>query len=69
MKHLIKQYSRFFGEYNHLKKVFPNSLNCFYQSNDLTQLTKEFPYSLLKANRNDFSVGFFIYNTQKHLIK
>ena len=62
MKHLIKQYSRFFGEYNHLQKAFPNSLNCFYQSNDLIRLLKEFPYSSLKANRNIISAGFFIYN-------
>lgn len=62
MKHLIKQYSHFFGESNHLKKVFPNSLNCFYLSNDLNQLLKEFPDSSFKANRNNISIGFFIYN-------
>lgn len=62
MKHPIKQYSRFFGEYNHLKKAFPNFLNCFYQSNDLTQLQKEFPNSSLKASPEYSGLAFFIYN-------
>lgn len=58
MKHLIKQYSHFFGETNHLKKVFPNSLNCFYQSNDLTQLLKELPYSSFKASPEYSGLAF-----------
>lgn len=62
MKHLIKQYSRFFGGYNHLKKAFPNSLNCFYQSNDLTQLLKEFPDSSLKASPEYPGLAFFVDN-------
>lgn len=65
MKHLIKQYSRFFGEYNHLKKAFPNSQICFYQSNDLTHLLKELPDSSLKASP-EYSGLAFLYLTFKN---
>ena len=67
MKYLIKQYPHFLGEIFRHIKVFPNSLNCFYQSNDLTplRLLKEIIDSFSKASRNNFSVGFFVYNTHK----
>jgi hypothetical protein len=60
MKHLIKQYYHFFGEIIRPEKVFPISLNCFHQSNDLTHLllSKEFPIPV-KTNREALSVGFF----------
>ncbi len=62
MKHLIKQYSHFFGEIVRPEKVFPISLNCFYQSNDFThfRLSPEFPIPV-KTNRETISVGFFCF--------
>lgn len=69
MKHLIKQYSRFLGEYNHLIKAFPNSLNCFYQSNDLTQLQKEFPDSSLKASSEYSGLAFLFITLKKQMIR
>ncbi len=61
MKQLIKLYFPCFGEINRHEKVFPNSLNCFYQSNHLTHLSSsmEFPIPA-KANRKTISVGFFL---------
>ena len=65
MKHLIKQYSHFFGEIIRPEKVFPNSLSCFYQPNDLThfRLFPETP-GPCKTNRNNTSVGFFLFRHQ-----
>jgi hypothetical protein len=64
MKHLIKQYYHFFGEIIRPEKVFPISLNCFHQSNDLTHflLSQEFPIPI-KTNREALSVGFFLLPT------
>lgn len=64
MKHLIKQYYHFFCEAIRYEKVFPISLNCFHQSNDLTHflLSKEFPIPV-KTNRETISVGFFLLHT------
>jgi hypothetical protein len=60
MKHLIKQYSHFFGEINRPEKVFPNSLNCFYHSNDLThfRLFTEYPFPE-KPTEKLFLLAFF----------
>ena len=62
MKHLIKQYYHFFGEAIRYEKVFRISLNCFYQSNDLThfRLSQEFPIPV-KTSREAISVGFFCF--------
>jgi len=64
MKHLIKQYYHFFGEAIRCEMVFPISLNCFYQSNDLTHFRffPEFPVPV-KTNRETISVGFFLLHT------
>ena len=66
MKHLIKQYYHFFGEIIRPEKVFPNSLNCFYQSTDLTHLnlSMEFPYSRQSQQKSYFCWLFF---APKHL--
>ena len=68
MKHLIKQYYHFFGEIIRPEKVFPNSLNCFYQSTDLThfRLSMEFPYSRQKPTEKLFLLAFFCPQTLKN---
>lgn len=50
MKYLIKRYYYFLCEYNRPGKVFPNSLNRFYQPGNKIQfiLLKGFPYSFKK---------------------
>lgn len=57
MKHLIKQHSHFFGEIVRHIKVFPKSLNCFYQSNELT-LLEEFFDSPFKASPETSGLAF-----------
>jgi hypothetical protein len=61
MKHLRKQYAHFFGEIIRPEKVFPNSRNCFYHSNDLThfRLLMEFPYSIPRPPETLFLLAFF----------
>ncbi len=60
MKRLIKQISYLPGGINHLGKVFPNSLNCFYHSTELIHFSLYteilFP---IKTNSEVISVGFF----------
>lgn len=68
MKHLIEQYYHFFGEIIRPEKVFPISLNCFHQSNDLTHflLSKEFPIPVKNQQRSYFCWFFFASYTLKN---
>lgn len=68
MKHLIKQYYHFFCEAIRYEKVFPISLDCFYQSNDLThfRLFPEFPIPNKNQQRSYFCWFFFASYTLKN---
>ena len=68
MKHLIKQYSHFFGEIIRLKKVFPNSLNCLFPLRDLIHFRSftEFIYHKAQANGKVIPVGFFLIQKLKN---
>ena len=61
MEHLIKQYSRTFGETLHHEKFFLNPLFNFHHLNVLihTLYFRAFRFST-KTNRNILSVGFFL---------
>ena len=61
MKHLIKRCSHFLGEIIRPEKIFPNSLNCFFHSNDLIhfRLFTIFPYSKQKLTETFFLLAFF----------
>jgi len=67
MKHLIKQYSHFFGEIIRPEKVFPNSLSCFYHLTDLThfRLFMEFPIPIKNQQKSYFCWFFFTSDTLK----
>jgi hypothetical protein len=68
MKHLIKPTSHFFGEIIHPKKVFPNSLNCFIHTNDLTHFRSlmEFPIPFRSQQKSYFCWLFFASYTLKN---
>ncbi|MDP2336548.1 MAG: hypothetical protein Q8N05_08885 [Bacteroidota bacterium] len=61
MKHLINQYSRFFGEMLHLEKIFPNSL---FRKNQESHLTHQHFFSgksgsTQKPTENFILLAFF----------
>jgi hypothetical protein len=67
MKRLIKLISCFFDGNGHPEKIFSNSLFCFYHSNAFIQFSKNSEITISrKANRDLFSVGFFVFNTFKN---
>lgn len=61
MKRLIKQISYLPGGINHLGKVFPNSLNCFYHLTDSIhfRLFTEILFPI-RTNSEIIPVGFFL---------
>ena len=65
MKHLIIPYSHFLGEIIPLWKVFPNFLNCLYQSNDFMyfRLLTAFPPSNKKPTETLFLLAFLTSKT------
>jgi hypothetical protein len=60
MKYLIKRYYYYLSESNRPRKVFPNSLYCFYQPGNNIQfsLFKEFIYSLKEPAEIAFLLAF-----------
>ena len=68
MKHLIKQYYHFFGEFICPEKLLPNSLYCFYHSNDLThfRFTRNFPIPNESQQESYFCWLFFVFKHFKN---
>lgn len=60
MKYRIKRYYYYLSELNRQRKVFPNSLNRFYQTGNKFQFIflKEFPYSFKKPAEMTFLLAF-----------
>lgn len=60
MKYLIKRYYYYLGDHNRQRKVFPNSLYCFYQPGNNIQfrLLKEIPFSFKKPTEITFLLAF-----------
>jgi hypothetical protein len=65
MKYLIKRYYYYLSELNRRRKVFPNSLNRFFQPGNifLFILLKEIPYPFKEPAEITFLLAFLFVTT------